>query len=899
MAVSNPSSGRSFKIDFQQSANGFQFPNYGGQFPEGDMTMAEVHDLFGDQVCTRWVGNICVPTVEAKQWLTMMNAFMQGGHCTGFTVMGYRLFTEQFEPDDFTLRATDTYEIEQKPPIMRRIARNYAMYDIEEVWRTEVAGTPSHIVDELVRRRELADIGIFSQLGGHSLLAYGVEDKGDGIYWILVYDSNHPGQELHIEVDYNANTWRYDEAAVNPDQKSSVWAGDAYSDSLFFYPLAAYDQWPLTCPFCAPPPNTSQPRGATVAFSGAGNLLVRNAEGQQIGRWFGSYINTIPEAHILRARGAIASPKTPILHLPEQSNVLTIQTSAASARGVQGSLQVIDGGFTVAIEQLNLAYNHVEEASISLTEQQLHYRAATDQKPVLKLSASIEKTGVMDERLDSGALNAPRPMDGLEPHRVVYAVAVGRLDVQEDGQASLMLDQQERLAISIENLPDQTVSLIIVRLTEQGETVFATDRLPLVSGGVTTLALAGWDGISPLEFSVNSGVANGAGSAADGQVVQLENGFPTSVLADLSSAESVIALLGDTASYMSAEQRTAFIDTLTTLSLNAASLANVLISLRDLNLSDAELLGMLDAARFTKEDAAKFLFNLRLESERLKHLVDATVGSQSERLDLLIALARQEDVHAALVDWEYANLSDVSHLPDFLAARQLTSHQIADFLEQLVLSSDEVNQILAALAKLDPTQWPLVADVQPQVSSLSAITTPTDEPLPTAMATNASEETASSNSVEAPTPTPAQPAPRPTSKSKRAKQDPAPTVTPTLPATSTSTTTPLPPPSLPPTALPTGESTPLPTATLPGTRATETATSAPTPPPTEPQSPSQSSTPTLQTTPVIEPTATLLTATNTPKPPTATRRPGGTIPPGLTRAPGGTLPPVAPSNGTN
>ncbi|MBV7339829.1 hypothetical protein KFU94_68790 [Chloroflexi bacterium TSY] len=822
------------------------------------MTIVEVQDLFGNQVCTRLINDSCVPTPEAQQWIAMMNAFMESGHCTGLTVMGYRLFTDQFTPSEFTPTATWTYGIEQQASIMRQIARNYAMYDVEEVWRSEIAGTPRDIINEMLRRQQLADIGIFSLIGGHSLLAHGVEEKGNNIYWILVYDSNHPGQELHVEVDYTANTWRYDEAAINPSQRSSPWFGDAFSNSLFFYPLAAYDQKPLTCPFCRSQPNTAQPRGATVSFTGDGNLLVRNRQGQQMGRWFGSYINNMPDGHILRARGAFASKQAPILHLPPRSGPINIQASASSSHGVRGNLQAIRSGVSVAVDRLNLQYNRVEEIFISFANQQLRYRPTSDQQPVFKLSTTSHTPNRVDERLESGVPDTRTPDEQLDGNSITYSFAVGQLDVTEDGQVTLMMDKRDRFIVSTTDLEDNTASLVVIQLTEEGESIFATNRLPLVSGGATSLDLTGWDGTSPLQFTVHPDGAEGESSGNEQRVV-LENGFPHELFDGTVSIDEIIALIGDTSPYMSKVEQSAFLESLTTLPLNGNELAKILISFYELEPSDTELITLIDAMQFPADEMAKFLFNLRLEPNRLDQLVTSAVPSELERLRLRIELTRQKIAHAVLVDWEFTNLQDTSSLPAFLAERGLTAAQVADFLENAALPPGEAQQVLSVLAELDPQKWPMPVDGEPgNVSQVE-----NDAPSRTA------EPTANQQATQG----------EPTSTQQAARSDSTPNQpnsTAPTPPTNAPTATPT---AVPPTSKPKKKrtNTPVPTDTP-----VPTNTPLPTPKPTKPLTVAPTSTREATQAPTDTPIPTDVRVTDTPQ---KTDTPGGTIPPGQTRNP--------------
>src|SRR5207244_1378999 len=93
-------------------------------------------------------------------------------------------------------------------------------------------------------------LGIYKPglLDGHATTPYAIEDRGDGLVWILHYDNNYPGVPRAIEVDTKANTWRY-VASTNPRATASEYRGDAKSFTLTLSPTSLRTA-PQGCPFC-------------------------------------------------------------------------------------------------------------------------------------------------------------------------------------------------------------------------------------------------------------------------------------------------------------------------------------------------------------------------------------------------------------------------------------------------------------------------------------------------------------------------------------------------------------------------------------------------------------------------------------------------------------------------
>ncbi len=339
--------------DFEIATNGFGFQNYGGNFPEGDLTVVEVQEMFGNQVCRRLDGTTCVPTVDAQLWVDSMNQYMEGGHCNGFTVMSHRLFEGEFTPVEFTSQAESVFGVEQTVPVMRRIAQNWTQQITDEILNAEFWGTPHEVIDALLETTELVELKIFFDNVGHSMLAYGLQDMGDGLYRILVYDNNWPGRtDLYVEVDYAANSWRYSLAALNPNEDAEIWTGDdkSWPPNLVFVPLSAYHE-SLTCPFCSAGA-TGDANTTNVSLTGAGDFLVRDEQGRYSGIWAGAAIDNIPGSRLRRIVGA-PSNKGALVRLPAEEEITVQIGNTSLAQGEPGDLRILSPGFSVRARRLD------------------------------------------------------------------------------------------------------------------------------------------------------------------------------------------------------------------------------------------------------------------------------------------------------------------------------------------------------------------------------------------------------------------------------------------------------------------------------------------------------------------------------------------------------------------
>jgi hypothetical protein len=479
-------------ISFQPLPDGFGFRNYGIGFPEGNLTIDEVRRLFGDRVCARLEGGTCIPTPAAQLWIDTLNRYMESGHCEGFTVLSYRFFTGQLEQADFETNADTTYDLLQQAPLMKEIALNFTYQTLEEVWRTTVEGTPKEIVGALQSVAWPVNVGIFSTTGsGHSLLAYGMESLGNGIYHILAYDNNAPGQDVIIEVDVNADTWKYLPAELTPDGQAEDWRGDAESFTLDFTPLSAYDQ-PVACPFCpaqgsasksgqqlaAPLPQAAKTNYMYITLAGSSTIDITNTAGQRIAVSGGAAINEIPETKLLRLHGGLAGDGV-IIALPqrEPQNLTILLPGVETAGNV--SLRAYSSDLTYVVDGLDLQEGQMEQVGISTEERSVRYTAGGYQQPAIKLTFQREGES--------------------------YLLLVNNADMQAGESLTMALDPQtELLTIHAEHLQDPLIGLAFARVDGEGAQIFANNAINISPDGTATLDILHWKGEKSLNETIDS-----------------------------------------------------------------------------------------------------------------------------------------------------------------------------------------------------------------------------------------------------------------------------------------------------------------------------------------------------------------------------------------------------------
>ena len=674
-----------YSLKFDVNPDGFGFRNYGAGYPEGNFTIADLRELFGDSVCSRSDGEECIPSAEAQQWIDDRNADMNAGHCIGFTVTSYRFAQGELAPASFTTSASDPYDIEQQASIMRTIALNGSLYWVKSVWSSEVSGTPREIIDALIDLGEPVDLSIFRPglVGGHSLLAYGVEQVDSQTYHILVYDNNFPGEEAYVEVDYDADTWRYDRGAVNPDEAAIPYEGDASTETLRFIPLSAYET--ATCPFC-PAETGAEAADEPVnllSFIGQGEVLVKTALGT-ISIVAGEIINDIPGAKILFQRGQLSANDTPDIVLPAGLDY-TVEfhgLERVSSLGQDHSL-VIDH-LSDAPENSYLA--------VAAETQNVEFKAGGAQSPLLKVS--------------------------IRQDDVSHSIALLGMDFAH-GQGLTVGTREENAELELVSrdveISDST--MLITRRTREGEAIFATTGLDIQDSGSVSLAIADWDGSGAIDLHADE---DGDGTYDD-RPVDLPNEPLDKVLEQNAGADGA-TIIGVLSPVLGDDGLDAV---LANLDIEELSGWEIGLILQPLQLTIDRIVDFVTELSLPMPELADLLFALKLEAERLDTIIESLELVPEDEGDLRRHLSDVALFQEIISDWAFLNTDDLGQLVELLGARELTAEQLARLLPKMSLSESDLAQVLGGL-DLSDTDLATIAE------QLGIKRLPTRTPTPTA-----------------------------------------------------------------------------------------------------------------------------------------------------------------------
>ncbi len=471
-------------LGFRTETNAFSFENYGNDSVAQNLTPAELQRMFGDQVCASKEGGQCVLTPPAAQWMEEINGAMNGGHCEGMAVLSLLMFTDAIKETQFGGNNAADLKLADNEALQREIAYWWATQTVAPTQSSVIKGTPSEILDVLLQMKpggETYSIGIYKRdgSGGHAITPFGVQDKGNGVYDVLVYDNNYPSQTRTLTVDRNQNTWSY-EASINPQVQSELYEGDAETKTLDLTPSSARLQL-QACPFCEGAA-TSKAGGAGLAaqapryneifLDGDGHLIIVDEQDHRLGYVDGKFVNEIPGAKIVQLKTAdpLKDDPEPAYWLPQDINtVITIDGSALKEESLT-DLILVGPGYTFGVEGILLEPGQKDTAYFLPQDGLLSYETVQSESPYI--------------------------IAGVEEPAADFYFEIQGADMEGGGTINILLDTKAGdFIVNAEKLKGEgKFNLVLSRYDDESTQEFYADDIALKAGAVLYVNYAEWKG---------------------------------------------------------------------------------------------------------------------------------------------------------------------------------------------------------------------------------------------------------------------------------------------------------------------------------------------------------------------------------------------------------------------
>lgn len=373
--------------------NGFAFANFGASQTSEELDVNDLIAMFGASACVNKVVTPCTPTAQAAAWSRMVNDARQSGHCEGLVVQAATRFNSRSTPS--------TAKLKRDADVVHGVIRAFATQFLPEVQDAASNRGNSSLVD-LVNEltASLKDgvtsytMGLYTKDGGHAVLPYAVDFTSETLAVIRVYDSNWPGMDRYVVVDFEKNEWYFSFSGTNPQKDECVWTGGPSDIDLT--PLDVRTS--ANCPFCGDKSTVTKTM-----------LLIRSTKDNwSITTEKGTYSpNEDSEVEGIQSRSirsATCDTKTKLpefvlatdslsfeMTLPEDSqayvsngnSVIEIQTSGRKARKpiviAEDSIEINDDSTSTTISHDNLAVVvSAPQATVSLRENEINVSVTTE-----------------------------------------------------------------------------------------------------------------------------------------------------------------------------------------------------------------------------------------------------------------------------------------------------------------------------------------------------------------------------------------------------------------------------------------------------------------------------------------------------------------------------------------
>jgi hypothetical protein len=490
-AIADVSKDKSLSVDlgFRPETNGFSFENYGNENGIQNLTPASMQHMFGKQVCAT-EGESCILTPPAKRWMEETNKGMNGGHCEGMAALSLLLYIDKAKVDEFGKAPDLTLQGNSK--LQHEIAYWFATQGVAPTAASEIRDrTPVEILNLLTDGLKSTNsptytMGIYQQgfKGGHAITPYAIEELDSGKVAVLVYDNNHPKLERRLEIDRNANTWKYN-ASTKPDEAESMYIGDAESKTLTLTPTPPRLQQ-QQCDFCGNTESASNSSEEVIAKSkaiatgkfnqifleGDSDLLITNGS-SKIGYENGKFINAFPGAFFIPMKSSDLweDDEEPLYNIPlGVPFTMTLQSSRETKGREPTDVVMIGPGYDVGLSGIKVLVGQKDSIQFGANGRSLSYKPSNPE--------------------------APNILFGIATDKDDYEFEIDDVEIDAGGTLSANLDTAKgRLGIKIADTKQEaSFNLILSRIDSQQEQTFEGEGLTLNSGDTLYLDYAKWTG---------------------------------------------------------------------------------------------------------------------------------------------------------------------------------------------------------------------------------------------------------------------------------------------------------------------------------------------------------------------------------------------------------------------
>lgn len=462
-------------LGFRLCPDGYAFTNY-ADTSDADFTIEDMRKMFGTGVVCANIpttNHPCIPWPNMRKWNDKVNNALAAGHCLGMAATSARFFLGIGpSPSDFLPLAHVPLEL-KKDSVRRHIAY-FAVQQFALPIRlaSQDLVTPNGVLQEVKSTLAGGEMVVLVMNGSariaHAVTPYAVEDLGDGVWAILVYDNQLPMTSTSVLIDTVQNSWVY------PPRNWSGPGVDPLRATLYTIPLSQFES-PLF-PFPLAGQGTEEDEGQ-VWLDGGGHLLIEDSLGRRLGFAGTQFVREIPDAYEQVVIGGL-EPSEPIYTLP-LTDTHTIHVDGQTlTKTVPAEITQFGAGYAASLSGIMLAPGIEDQVRISNDGSQLAYDATGAQVTSFSFATNTAAIGrsfvIEDLEVAAGTL-------------VTATVHMAGGQFVVDGAHGSEGDYGFRFE----------------RVTQSGIALFWHMSVNLTAGSTHYLDFAAWDGVGPLQLHID------------------------------------------------------------------------------------------------------------------------------------------------------------------------------------------------------------------------------------------------------------------------------------------------------------------------------------------------------------------------------------------------------------
>lgn len=482
--TSSPTPVQHSQYGFRPYPYGYSFSNF-DDLAKQDFTAADMVRIFGEsKVCAKGTGLSCQLNPCAAAWLDyFQNKLLPYGRCVGMSVLSLSTYRDKglsaatyflSKADarrDIALQAVKQYStpINKVINYNRKRDPNAVLSDLQNAMQSG-----NEVVLNMWYTRIDFDYLKLRVSNGHAVVPYAINDQGNGIFWVYVYDSNHPGDDnRYISIDTNNHIWEYNTGEVLG--LPLVWKGGLSSDfhpdsALGIVPISYFDPGVnLGLLSCDEPVTTlaqdTVSQLETVIVDGDNEVLFTDPQGRRFGYVDGDFVSEIPGAY---AEGTLTLMSSIVFHVPSPFSLIITgaASTAATEQGSSTTVTKIGTGHAVSISGLTVRPREQSILSISDNGQNVNY------------SSSHSDTVTITAGLD------------LDPNNNSGWVSLENFPITANGSLGIQIGNQ--LVVDASSAGFGEYDLRLERITNTGTITFNGRKIPLNPGDVHTIGYNEW-----------------------------------------------------------------------------------------------------------------------------------------------------------------------------------------------------------------------------------------------------------------------------------------------------------------------------------------------------------------------------------------------------------------------